>query len=153
MMATSWVSGEITYCRKGLHIELRCVFVQRPFDRGVLPVYLCIRNRDVVCGILNQQAVDCFLQVWPVVFPVVFYCHRMQDWVTRGERVRCETSFCTTHLILVEAMGPVKPTLSLCCQEDHPLVNHYGSNTPLSDYRISGPAVSVCFKSTYGTWK
>lgn len=45
----------------------------------VSPVYLCIRNRDVVCGVLDQQTVDGLLQVGPVVFPVVFYSHCIEN--------------------------------------------------------------------------
>lgn len=59
--------------------QLKCVFIQHPFVHIALPVYLCIRNRDVVCGILNQKADDCLLQVWPVVFPVIFYSHCIQN--------------------------------------------------------------------------
>lgn len=58
--------------------------------RNLTPVYLCVRNRDVVCGILDQQTINCLLQVWPVIFSVVFYGHGIQDWV-RGEHVRCGT--------------------------------------------------------------
>lgn len=39
---------------------------------NVLPVYLCIRYRDVVCGIVEKEAVNCLLQIRPVVFTIVF---------------------------------------------------------------------------------
>lgn len=118
-----------------------CVFKHTLFTSAVLPVYLCIRNRDVVCGILNQQAVNSLLQVWPVVFPVVFYSHCIQNWVKRGEQVRF---YCTGYLIRVKPSGLTDRLATVGAE----IISLQISVTLqraglLTDYRTSGPAVTV----------
>lgn len=47
--------------------------------RADLPVYLRIRDRDVVGGVLNEKTDDGLFQVWPVVLPVIVHSHGIQN--------------------------------------------------------------------------